>query len=391
MARIRHIHPRAPQDEDVASMSIFARHLWDRLPCYADREGRLEDRPLMLKGEVFPADTIDVSKLIGEFVERGFVIRYVASNGRRQIQIVSWHDYQRPDHKERDSILEPPPGWTLDKRGKWMCDRTVGNEAVQRSTDDNGPGEKAVQRANDSIGTGRDCSGNPVIRYSGDPELSLPRDPGGAGTEAIAPSLAEAGRVISDAKRDGASLPSTSGLASEVAADLSAPPRWNGWSLLTTFGRLRREILELQSPPGTETPKDINGKASSFAEKLTEDEARDVEATMRLALTGIKASAVGWSDPRLSGGAFAFGSWCAQFSDLRAVVYKCAPQIVASVSAASGGRRSGAAPVVSRRKPQPLHVEKKTEPRVRGWPAAADPADAVGNLVDSIAADKGSS
>ena len=64
MARIRAIHPRAPQDDDVASMSLAARYLWAYLPCHADREGRMEERPLMLKGEVFPADSVDVAVLL---------------------------------------------------------------------------------------------------------------------------------------------------------------------------------------------------------------------------------------------------------------------------------------------------------------------------------------
>lgn len=116
----------------------------------------------------------------------------------------------------------------------------------------------------------------------------------------------------------------------ERAAHEDAQPQWDkptGYSLLFTFGRLRREILNIQSAPGTETPKDANGKASSFAEKLTEDEAKDVEATMRLALTRIRDGAVGWNDPRHAGGSFAFGAWCSQFADLREAVHGCAPTV----------------------------------------------------------------
>ena len=77
MARIRAIHPRAPMDEDVASLPMDARVLWAYLPCYADKEGRLEDRPLFLKGQVFPGDSVDVGSMLDMFASRGFVIRYV--------------------------------------------------------------------------------------------------------------------------------------------------------------------------------------------------------------------------------------------------------------------------------------------------------------------------
>jgi hypothetical protein len=144
------------------------------------------------------------------------------------------------------------------------------------------------------------------------------RDPGSTtpctcamhGENCPTPSLCASGNAIADAKRD--------------SGHVDIP---NGFQLLTRFGQLRREILELQSAPGTETPKDVNGKASSFAATLTEAEAKDIEATMRLALTRIHARAQGWDDPRLSGGAFAFGAWMHQFRDLREVVNGCAPKV----------------------------------------------------------------
>lgn len=137
----------------------------------------------------------------------------------------------------------------------------------------------------------------------------------------------------------------------ERAAHEDAQPQWDkptGYSLLFTFGRLRREILNIQSAPGTETPKDANGKASSFADNLTEDEAKDVEATMRLALTRIRAGAVGWNDPRHAGGSFAFGAWCSQFADLREAVHGCAPKPKAVDGFGKPAARPRCTPVMER-------------------------------------------
>lgn len=163
MSRIRSIHPRAPQDEDVASMSIWARYLWAFLPCYADRDGRLEDRPLMLKGEVFPADSVDVNELLNEMANasRGFIIRYRDKDGRKLIQIVHFNRYQKPHHKERVSVLQPPDGW-----------ESVGqNPGEMPSIDDESDNDPEEKRPNNER-SDNDRSGSLDLRISGSPVLN---------------------------------------------------------------------------------------------------------------------------------------------------------------------------------------------------------------------------
>ena len=46
------------------------RYMAAGLSCWADREGRLEDRPLKLKMEMFPADNVDVDSMLDE-LEKG--------------------------------------------------------------------------------------------------------------------------------------------------------------------------------------------------------------------------------------------------------------------------------------------------------------------------------
>ena len=168
MPRIRAIHPRAPQDDDVASMSLAARYLWAYLPCHADREGRMEERPLMLKGEVFPADAVDVAALLTEMEERRFIIRYRASNGRRLVQIRNFRAYQRPDHRERTSALQAPEGWEdvghNPGKGIPLSDETQGKVGQN-------PGKATECNVSSSIAAGQDRSGTPVLRYSG-PDLN---------------------------------------------------------------------------------------------------------------------------------------------------------------------------------------------------------------------------
>jgi hypothetical protein len=99
-----------------------------------------------------------------------------------------------------------------------------------------------------------------------------------------------------------------------------------GLDLLTWFGRLRRDVLNVQNPPGSEVPKDTNGKASTFAASLTDAEIVDVKPTMRLALERIRDGVVGWNDQRNVDPSFAFGSWKSGFAGLRESIHGIAPK-----------------------------------------------------------------
>jgi hypothetical protein len=109
MARRRSIQHTAPKDEDVATMSLPARYAWAYLPCYADREGRLDDKPFYLKTEIFPIDPIDMEAVLAEIAGRRHIVRYVGSDGRKYIWIRNFLKYQTPHHTEAASRIPPPP------------------------------------------------------------------------------------------------------------------------------------------------------------------------------------------------------------------------------------------------------------------------------------------
>jgi hypothetical protein len=120
MARARNIKPGFAKNEDLAECSIAARLCFALLPTLADREGRLEDRPKRIKGELFAFDSIEVEPLLVELESRGFIARYVAE-GRGLIQIVAFHKHQNPHHREPESTLPPHPSLRLDADGKWAA------------------------------------------------------------------------------------------------------------------------------------------------------------------------------------------------------------------------------------------------------------------------------
>lgn len=108
MARIRSIKPELFMDDGLADVSIPARFLLAGLPCLADREGRLEDRPRRIQAQIFPYDAgVDVGALLSELARSGHIIRYVV-DGERYVQVCDWEQDQRPHIKEAESAIPSP-------------------------------------------------------------------------------------------------------------------------------------------------------------------------------------------------------------------------------------------------------------------------------------------
>ena len=82
----------------------------------ADREGRLEDRPKRIKGELFAFDSVEVEPLLAELADRGFIVRYTAG-GMAVISIPTFLKHQNPHHREQASELPPPPSLGLVSDG----------------------------------------------------------------------------------------------------------------------------------------------------------------------------------------------------------------------------------------------------------------------------------
>lgn len=109
MARARNIKPGFFKNEDLAELKIETRLLFIGLWTLADREGRLEDRPKRIKGELFPFDSFEVDSMLSELQSSSFLVRY-AVNGGRYIQITNFVKHQDPHYRERASEIPPPPG-----------------------------------------------------------------------------------------------------------------------------------------------------------------------------------------------------------------------------------------------------------------------------------------
>ncbi len=132
-------------------MSIHARLVWAYLPCHADKEGRLRDKPFQLKLDILPLDDVNMDALLNEIAERGFILRYEA-DGRKYIQINRFLEYQNPHKREADSDIPPPEADPRPAQGQPKAD----------------PGEPKSDPGPTKAGTGRAVK-DPVS----DPEISL--------------------------------------------------------------------------------------------------------------------------------------------------------------------------------------------------------------------------
>lgn len=106
--RARSIKPGVCDNELLGTADPFYTLLFERLWMIADREGRLEDRPLRIKAQAFPyREGLDVEPMLAWLTKNGFILRY-AADGKRYIQVLEFKKHQKPHSNEQDSVIPPP-------------------------------------------------------------------------------------------------------------------------------------------------------------------------------------------------------------------------------------------------------------------------------------------
>lgn len=102
--RIRSLKPGFFKNEQLAELSPWHRLCFEGLWCYADRDGRMQDRPKRLKAEIFPYDDLHMDNLLWDLARAGFIRRYVIGS-QPLIDIPSFHLHQHPRPDEAGSSL----------------------------------------------------------------------------------------------------------------------------------------------------------------------------------------------------------------------------------------------------------------------------------------------
>jgi len=116
----RLILPGVCSNEILGGCSQEAEIVFERLAMAADREGRLEDRPVRLRRLLRPyRDDLDMNAVLQELADTDppFIQRYEVG-GAKYIQILKFKDHQWVYRTEVDSVIPPPPGWVATAKPK---------------------------------------------------------------------------------------------------------------------------------------------------------------------------------------------------------------------------------------------------------------------------------
>lgn len=111
MARARTLKPDFFDDEKLAAIPLGARLVFQSLWCLADREGRLQDRPLKIAAFAFPYELRyqkQVPAWLDDLVANRFVIRYQV-DGAAYLWLPKFLKHQKPHPHEAASLFPPIP------------------------------------------------------------------------------------------------------------------------------------------------------------------------------------------------------------------------------------------------------------------------------------------
>lgn len=105
MARARNIKPSLFKNELLGVADPMLTLLFEGLWLLADREGRLEDRPLRIKAEIFPyRDSVDVESMLSWLHQNEFIVRY-SVDAKAYIEVCSFTKHQNPHKNEAQSEI----------------------------------------------------------------------------------------------------------------------------------------------------------------------------------------------------------------------------------------------------------------------------------------------
>lgn len=112
--RARNIKPGLFKNEVLGCADPLLTLLFEGLWCMADKEGRLEDRPLRIKAEIFPYREIpDINGYLTQLERMGFIRRYKVKEAAL-IEVLNFKKHQSPHHTEKKSELPAPVNSPLE-------------------------------------------------------------------------------------------------------------------------------------------------------------------------------------------------------------------------------------------------------------------------------------
>jgi hypothetical protein len=161
--RIRTIKPSFFRSEDVAVLPLRARLTWIGLWTHCDDQGRTKDNARLIKGDIWPLDSVslrDIEEDLETLAAQGRIVRYEV-DGRRYLEIVNWSEHQKIDRPSQSKI--PPPS-----DGRIVYEGLFVGSGTSRGSLDEGPASPRAGKGGEGERKGTDeTSSRPTARRQG--------------------------------------------------------------------------------------------------------------------------------------------------------------------------------------------------------------------------------
>ncbi|WP_339806133.1 hypothetical protein [uncultured Marinobacter sp.] len=111
MARARNLKPGFFVNEYLGTCDPLEALFFEGLWTLADRFGRLENRPLRMKAQIFPYRNLAAQEITGfvqNLSDQGFLTLY-SINGQDYIEVCNFSKHQNPHKNEKGGDIPPPP------------------------------------------------------------------------------------------------------------------------------------------------------------------------------------------------------------------------------------------------------------------------------------------
>jgi len=192
VARIRTIKPEFFTSEDIVSLTPLARVFYIALWCEADREGRLDWKPVTLKMRYLPGDNCNVVELADELIQAGLIVLYEVE-GKRYAEIPTFKTHQVINNRESESTR---PARNFDASSRVKAEGKEGREGKGKEEE----GKEEAPRKRDAAP--KVCKPDDVEQQTWDDWLTLRKAKKAPVTETVLASArqecAKAGMTLED-------------------------------------------------------------------------------------------------------------------------------------------------------------------------------------------------
>jgi hypothetical protein len=105
--KTRLVRPDFFSDDRLAKCGPFGLHLYLGLMCLTDRDGRLEDRPIKIKAQLFPFFDVNVDEILDFLASAKLIVRYEVASAKL-IEVVDFSKHQQVYQKEKSEGYPAP-------------------------------------------------------------------------------------------------------------------------------------------------------------------------------------------------------------------------------------------------------------------------------------------